>query len=491
MTPRVTTLPLFLLFLYRAAALRKFVALQCPWEFYPPGGNYSSNLSRLLLRRVYDKGWISFFYNVTEGDPPDTVYGNFLCRPDVPADVCRSCIDFGGSYLLKEFYGRKEAIIWYDECLLRYSNRSFFSLLESAPPYRSFIKAESPYPDIIGTNLANLLDNVTEMVIASDFLYAASKILMPSLIEIHVRAQCTPDLTKPDCRTCLGVAKSDFGLFTSIKRSSRVSLPSCYAQYEIYDSTAQASLSGQTTNRTINTNSGGRKKTSTRKWVLTSVFSAAFLLMFFAGSFILAKLRLKIRDDDRETGKELQSSDVGKHTRFEISNEVPGEKPMNDSPDMYLLPLNVIRTATNNFSDDCKLGRGGFGLVYKGTLADGREIAVKRLSSSSSQGLVELKNEVTLIARLQHRNLVKLLGCCLEEQEKLLIYDGYMAPEYAMGGFFSVKSDVFSFGVLVLETVSGCKNSNFHRDHEEGESLITYVWKQWTDGRALDLVDAR
>ncbi|KAK3430690.1 hypothetical protein EUGRSUZ_E02447 [Eucalyptus grandis] len=191
--------------------------------------------------------------------------------------------------------------------------------------------------------------------------------------------------------------------------------------------------------------------------------------------------------------------------------------------------LDIICTNTGNFSNECKLGEGGFGPVYKGTLVDGKEIAVKRLSRTSGQGLIELKNEVILIARLQHRNLVRLLGCCLEEEEKLLIYeylpdrsldvflfdsnigqyldwklrmniacgiargllfsnillDGEMNPKisgfgmarifsYAMEGLFSVKSDVFSFGVLLLEIVSRHKNN---------------AWKLWSEGRALELID--
>ncbi|KAH9651181.1 G-type lectin S-receptor-like serine/threonine-protein kinase [Citrus sinensis] len=76
-----------------------------------------------------------------------------------------------------------------------------------------------------------------------------------------------------------------------------------------------------------------------------------------------------------------------------------------------------------NFSINNKLGEGGFGPVYKGTLVDGQEIAVKRLSKISEQGLKELKNEVILFSKLQHRNLVKLLGCCIQGEEKLLIYE--------------------------------------------------------------------
>ncbi|KAK4851858.1 hypothetical protein QYF36_018984 [Acer negundo] len=182
--------------------------------------------------------------------------------------------------------------------------------------------------------------------------------------------------------------------------------------------------------------------------------------------------------------------------------------------ELPLFELDTIANATNNFSFNNKLGEGGFGPVYKGTLVDGQEIAVKRLSNISTQGINELKNEVKLIAKLQHRNLVKLHGCCIQGEEKILIYEflpnksldnfifdhtrrntnrvvgtyGYMAPEYAIDGIFSIKSDVFSFGILLLELVSGKKNRGFyHPDYNL--SLIGYAWKLWKEGRPLELID--
>ncbi|CAJ1978629.1 unnamed protein product [Sphenostylis stenocarpa] len=91
--------------------------------------------------------------------------------------------------------------------------------------------------------------------------------------------------------------------------------------------------------------------------------------------------------------------------------------------DLPTFDFSVLSNATRNFSTENKLGEGGFGPVYKATLVDGRELAVKRLSKMSGQGLDEFKNEVALIAKLQHRNLVKLLGCCIEGEEKMLIYE--------------------------------------------------------------------
>ncbi|XP_060200260.1 G-type lectin S-receptor-like serine/threonine-protein kinase At4g27290 isoform X2 [Lycium barbarum] len=248
--------------------------------------------------------------------------------------------------------------------------------------------------------------------------------------------------------------------------------------------------------------------------------------------------------------------------------------------ELPLFDLSAIMKATDNFSPQNKIGAGGFGKVYKGVLEGGQEVAVKRLSVTSRQGNKEFKNEVIFIAELQHRNLVKLLGCCIQEEEKILVYEyvpnksvdlfifdqrrstlldwpkrfniingiarglmylhedsrlriihrdlkasnvlldiemnpkisdfglarsfggnetgantsrvvgtyGYMSPEYAVDGIFSVKSDVFSFGVLVLEIVSGKKNRRFiHPDHNL--NLIGHAWMLHREGRSLEIVD--
>ncbi|CAI0457478.1 unnamed protein product [Linum tenue] len=213
--------------------------------------------------------------------------------------------------------------------------------------------------------------------------------------------------------------------------------------------------------------------------------------------------------------------------------------------------MTSIMTATDNFSLQNKLGQGGFGPVYKGKLPQGKEVAVKRLSKTSGQGLVEFRNELILIAKLQHTNLVRLLGCCINGEEKMLVYEymanksldtflfdsrvkivhrdlkvsnilldenlnpkisdfgmarifntnaleastnrpvgtyGYMSPEYAMDGTFSTKSDVFSFEVMVLEIVSGRKNYGLIQ-LDPPINLVGYAWKLWKEGVALQLMD--
>ncbi|KAD3337301.1 hypothetical protein E3N88_32821 [Mikania micrantha] len=99
------------------------------------------------------------------------------------------------------------------------------------------------------------------------------------------------------------------------------------------------------------------------------------------------------------------------------------EKDIGKNVDLDVFDLSTIAAATDHFSPSNKLGEGGFGSVYKGKLLNEQEIAVKRLSQSSGQGMQEFKNEVTLIAKLQHRNLVRLLGYCFHKEEKMLVYE--------------------------------------------------------------------
>ncbi|MED6140625.1 hypothetical protein PIB30_095044 [Stylosanthes scabra] len=100
-----------------------------------------------------------------------------------------------------------------------------------------------------------------------------------------------------------------------------------------------------------------------------------------------------------------------------------GEQTQMKLDELPLFEFEKLSTATNNFHASNLLGKGGFGPVYKGQWEDGQEIAVKRLSKASGQGVEEFMNEVVVISKLQHRNLVRLLGCCIERDEQMLVYE--------------------------------------------------------------------
>ncbi|KAL7197810.1 hypothetical protein ACSBR2_020351 [Camellia fascicularis] len=145
------------------------------------------------------------------------------------------------------------------------------------------------------------------------------------------------------------------------------------------------------------------------------------------------------------------------------------DKTQKEDLELLMFDLTVIADSTNNFSINNKLGEGGFGAIYKGILEGGQEIAVTWLSKNSSQGLDEFKNEVIFF---------HLVLCC----------NGYISPEYAIDGLFSVKSDVFSFGVLVLEIVSGKKNKGlYHSGH--CLNLLGHAWNLYKEEKPLELID--
>ncbi|PQM42342.1 hypothetical protein Pyn_20686 [Prunus yedoensis var. nudiflora] len=170
--------------------------------------------------------------------------------------------------------------------------------------------------------------------------------------------------------------------------------------------------------------SGGKVKTA---MIIAVSVAVVFSVVLFVG-YYLHRNRRKL--------KEIGETNMNNEGEPEEDLELP------------LFDLPTVASATDNFSSHNKLGEGGFGPVYRGTLPDGQEIAVKRLSRSSGQGLNEFKNEVILIAKLQHRNLVKLLGCCVQGEEKMLIYE-YM-PNRSLDSFIFV-----GFGLNLPDSVRG------------------------------------
>ncbi|KAH7545624.1 hypothetical protein FEM48_Zijuj01G0113200 [Ziziphus jujuba var. spinosa] len=156
-----------------------------------------------------------------------------------------------------------------------------------------------------------------------------------------------------------------------------------------------------------------------------------------------------------------------------------------------------LRAATEDFNSSNKLGEGGYGPVYKGTLSDGRAVAVKQLSVASPQGKSQFITEIDTITAVQHRNLVKLYGCCIEGSRRILVYE-YLENksvdqalfEYAMRGHLTEKADVFSFGVVALEILSGRPNSDNSLDCEK-IYLLEWAWTLREKKQSLGLVDPR
>ncbi|KAG6392299.1 hypothetical protein SASPL_146514 [Salvia splendens] len=153
--------------------------------------------------------------------------------------------------------------------------------------------------------------------------------------------------------------------------------------------------------------------------------------------------------------------------------------------------FSTIKAANNDFSDENKLGQGGFGIVYKGKFPNGQEIAVKRLSRDSGQGNMEFKNgNSEMRPKIADFGMARLFGQdeTLGNTSRVVGTYGYMPPEYLIHGQFSIKSDVYSFGVLVLEIISGRRNNGF-RSGDGSVGDLSFAWRSWQEGRGGEVVD--
>nr|GEX15886.1 putative cysteine-rich receptor-like protein kinase 35 [Tanacetum cinerariifolium] len=147
--------------------------------------------------------------------------------------------------------------------------------------------------------------------------------------------------------------------------------------------------------------------------------------------------------DSPWVGKALSSSILDAQRSGETVKEMMSRSKCSEH-NQQVISFADISVATNCFAEENKLGEGGYGPVYKGKLSNGQEIAVKRLSRSSKQGLEEFKNEVTFAAKLQHVSLVKLLGFCTEKEEKMLIYE-YMPNKSLDFYIFGEQSIIYTY----------------------------------------------
>ncbi|KAM3701572.1 hypothetical protein ACB094_05G183200 [Castanea mollissima] len=451
---------------------------------------------------------ITGFYNTSIGDYPDTVYGQALCRGDVNSTICQNCIQNESQEILT-LCKSEDAMIWFELCQVRYSNQMFFSLMENPVHYNEV--------------LTYLFNNISTEASydPSKRMFATGEIKF-STETIYGLVQCTRDMSEDNCNSCLLSAYGDFETCCFSLRGGTLLSRNCNMRFETYQFYSASS------------------------WILTYPSSEVVkrknrMVVVITGVPLLV---LAVLSGSCPTGVEIT----------EDGELVPG------SEDLHFMNLSTIRAATDDFTDSNKLGQGGFGPVYK-------EIAVKRMSRMSRQGLEELKNEVILIAKLQHRNLVRLLGYSIDGDEKLLVYEfmpnksldffifesrtqldwktcyniiagiskGLLylhedsrlkiihrdlkpsnilldhemvakisnfgmarifgenqntanTTRYAMEGIFSIKSDIFSFGVILLEIIIGKKNNGFFFT-EHSQTLLGFAWRLWKEGKGLEIID--
>ncbi|KFK28721.1 hypothetical protein AALP_AA7G038500 [Arabis alpina] len=501
---------------------------------------FGGNLNRLVssLSSLTPKPY--GFYNLSSGDSSgESAYAIGLCRREVKRADCLSCIQKAARNLTEQCSRTKQAVVWYTHCMFRYSNSTIYGRKET-----------SPTMVLIGG------ENITSTTRVE--YERARRLLLNRLKGIAAAGG-------PNRKYAQGKV---FPTFYGSVHCLRWFSPSCNFRFEtaqFYDLEADLEPDPPADSPAIQpaakTERTGKGKGGSK--VVIAIVIPIVLVALFA---ICLCLVLKWKKNKSGLGTPLSGSNSEMHT------------------DSLLIDFETLKAATDNFSPENELGRGGFGAVYKGVFYNGQEIAVKRLSGTSGQGDIEFKNEILLLAKLQHRNLVRLLGFCIQGQERLLVYEyiknasldhfifdlekrqllnwgvrynmirgvakgllylhedsrfriihrdlkasnilldqemnpkiadfglaklfdtgqttthrftkriagtyGYMAPEYAMHGKFSVKTDVFSFGVLVIEIITGKRNSNDGSNHDEdAEDLLTWVWRSWREDVILSVID--
>ncbi|KAL6656679.1 hypothetical protein ACP70R_004459 [Stipagrostis hirtigluma subsp. patula] len=473
------------------------------------------------------------------GEGPDRVYGAVLCRGDTAGSDCArrlqdalGTVTSGGGDAGGQACALHRDVALYSELYqLRFSDQDFLSAFSNSPEW-----VDVTNPDAVPQATAARFDELVTELLSSLADAAARRLERWAVGEspwsspqeeertVYGMAQCTQDMPPERCRSCLrGIVAERRQKIGAGRMGGAVFGARCTLRYE---------MDLQFFNLT-----GNKKMLTTGKIISTEE-----------------------PENMDEVLRRWRVEDAG----LEFS----------------LFDFSQIADATDNFSPNSILGEGGFGPVYKGVFPDGQEVAVKRLSARSKQGLMEFKNEIQVIAKLQHKNLVRLLGCCVHGEEKMLIYEylanksldhfifdsikqaslnwktrikivegiaqgllylhnhsririihrdlkasnilldselnpkisdfgmarifppdatqatasrlvgtyGYMAPEYASDGLLSIKSDVFSFGVLFLEIISGKRSSGFQHN-EEFYNLLEYAWLLWKDRRLGEFID--
>ncbi|KAK9706483.1 hypothetical protein RND81_07G128700 [Saponaria officinalis] len=479
---------------------------------------------------------------------------------------------------------------WYEECIFRYAEYNIFSISESGPGpgvadcSDGQISNITEFEEILDTAMTELINNTTSSTSSN---FASSKMKFGSHEHLYSFVQCTPDISRQSCRSCLYNALLSATTLGSECSIVMIFYESCQLRYNTTGPFLTNAPSTPNTPPALPPSPAPsrapviakapltRNKTSSNVAVIAAIAVCASVgLLALCAFFCVCLFRKKPTQASRDGPPKLSAVvllDGGVKSDVDGLGETEFEQ----------YNFKTLRIATKDFSDENMLGEGGFGIVYKGTLKNGQQLAIKRLSGGTSgQGTKEFMTEARILAKLQHRNLVKLVGFCSERDEKLLVYEfmsnssldrflfdplkqplldwitrktitvgiarglqylhedsrltiihrdlkpgnilldnemtpkiadfglaklferaqkfgntiriagtqGYMAPEYLTTGDYSDKSDVYSYGIMLLEIISGQKN-RMSRQTPPKEDLSIQAWRLWNEERSFEITD--
>ena len=167
---------------------------------YTTNGNYAANLNHIFSSFSSNTAIDNGFYSASYGQDPDKVYAIGLCRGDLNQDVCRSCLNDSTLALIQLCPNQKEAIGWYDNCTLRFSNHSIFGSEDDIPSCYRYNRNNVSDVDGYGKAVKSLLDSMISEAASSNLKFATKTSVAPDLSKLYGFVQCTPDLTEQQCK---------------------------------------------------------------------------------------------------------------------------------------------------------------------------------------------------------------------------------------------------------------------------------------------------
>ncbi|XP_050208049.1 cysteine-rich receptor-like protein kinase 3 [Mercurialis annua] len=486
---------------------------------------------------------------VINGTGNNTVYTYGECMKDLDQTDCNLCIAQCKTQILRCLpfqLGRRGGRLFYDGCFLRYDDYNFFNETLGGPNDRT-VCASGDFKGgdrtVFSDNAMELVRNLSVEALKNDGFFVG--LMNKGNVSVYGLAQCWELVNSRGCESCLDNAVSKIGNCTP-KEEGRVMNAGCYLRYSTHKFYNNSSPSNVV-------DDGGSSHLAV---ILASVSSSVAVVFIITSLYFFMNKRIaEKRRQRKEFGALLR---IVNNSKLNFTYE-------------------SLEKATNYFHLSNKLGQGGSGSVYKGILLDGKVVAIKRLLFNTRQWVDHFFNEVNLISGIEHKNLVKLLGCSITGPESLLVYEyvpnqslhdyfsaaknvqpltwemryaiilgtaeglaylheeselriihrdiklsnvlldvdftpkiadfglarlfpedkthistaiagtlGYMAPEYIVRGKLTEKADVYSFGVLLIEVVSGKKNNSFVQD---SGSILQMVWNLYGTDSLCEAVD--
>ncbi|KAG6736558.1 hypothetical protein POTOM_060577 [Populus tomentosa] len=434
---------------------------------YTLNSPFESNL-KLLLENLPSITSLTGFNYTSFGEPPAKVYGQALCRGDVNSSSCQACVEKASQEIFEDCRNYTDAIIWYELCQVHYSFQNMTSLYVYTGKYpdrdfqEKFLSDPKHFSDVLIYLMTNLLTEAA--VNPSEQMFATGSIKFRSET-VYGHAQCTRDIIPDDCQTCLKTALAELKGCCSSRQGGIIVSRNCDVRFELYKYYNASSYL-----LTYPNPKGSNWKIG---MVALAACAPVVVIVIVIGSCIACLLKERGQQRGVERSHLALLQELACPRGVTMTDEDAERRALLDWETCYTIASGIARGLLY-LHEDSRLRIIHRDLKPSNVLLD-HEMVAKISDFGMARIFCENQNKA---------NTRRVVGTFTSYARN----SGYMAPEYAMGGLFSVKSDVFSFGVILLEMASGKRSSGFYLS-EHGQTLLAYAWRLWNEGREMELVD--